>query len=34
MLDHEYYAQGIGVVAEISVKGPTERNRLVALSAG
>jgi hypothetical protein len=31
VLDHKYYVRGIGNVKEISVKGPVERNVLVAV---
>ncbi len=31
VLDHKYYVRGIGNVAEISVRGPTEKNLLVAI---
>jgi hypothetical protein len=31
VLDHKYYLRGIGNVKEVSVKGPVERNVLVAV---
>jgi hypothetical protein len=31
VLDHKYYVRGIGTVNEVSVKGPLERNALVAV---
>jgi hypothetical protein len=34
VLDHKYYVKGIGEVAELSVKGPVERARLVSYQAG
>jgi hypothetical protein len=34
VLDHKYYVKGVGEVAEISVKGPTERALLVSYSTG
>jgi hypothetical protein len=34
VLDHKYYVKGIGEVAELSVKGPVERARLVSYTAG
>ncbi len=32
VLDHKYYVKGVGEVAELSVKGPTERARLVSVT--
>jgi hypothetical protein len=34
VLDHKYYAKGVGEVAELSVKGPVERARLVSYTTG
>jgi hypothetical protein len=34
VLDHKYYVRGVGEVAELSVKGPTERARLVSVTSG
>jgi hypothetical protein len=34
VLDHKYWVRGIGEVAELSVKGPTERALLVSVTAG
>ena len=34
VLDHKYYVKGVGEVAELSVKGPTERALLVSFAAG
>jgi len=34
VLDHKYYVRGVGEVAELSVKGPTEEARLVSVTTG
>jgi hypothetical protein len=34
VIDHKYYARGIGTVLEQSVKGPVERNELVSFRRG
>ena len=31
VVDHKYYVKGVGEVAEISVKGPTEKALLVSV---
>jgi hypothetical protein len=34
VLDHKFYVRGVGEVAELSVKGPTEEARLVSVTTG
>lgn len=34
VIDHKFYARGIGTVLEVTAKGPTERNELVSFSRG
>ncbi len=34
VIDHKYYVRGIGVVKEITAKGPKEENDLVSFTKG
>ena len=34
VIDHKFYARGIGTVLEVTAKGPLERNELIALRKG
>jgi len=34
VVDHKYYVSGLGDVREVTVKGPTERLRLVSFRRG